>query len=220
MVPPVAPSPDNSEAGPLRNSICSRLPTSMGRPVMVRRTDLDAVVERVDLIAAKPRIEKTAGAPGESPAVTPTAACTASEVVRSPRSDERLLVDHLDRRRRLAWRKPEPACAFGDDVGVKRCRYWRRASRPRLERRPAPASAPSPPRVACLARRGVDGFRRVVITSICLSCSLRRLGLRRGLSVRADSLWPVREPQASPKRRRRASNRRLMLRPQNQRFQL
>ena len=53
---------------------------------MVDGTDLDVVVERVDLVAGKATHREEAGAPGESPAVTPTAPCATSVVVRRPRS--------------------------------------------------------------------------------------------------------------------------------------
>ena len=84
--PPTAPSPDISDAGPLRISMRSRLPLSITREVMLAGPILMPLYSVLIWLLAKPRIENAAGSAGKSPASTPTAACAASVTLRMPRS--------------------------------------------------------------------------------------------------------------------------------------
>ena len=130
-----------------------------------RRPDLDAVVKRVDLIAAEAAHRKVGRRTWRIAGRHPDGGLHRLRGGPKPAILQGLLIDDLDRRRRLARREFESACAFGDNIGVERCRVGAALL--------VTVSAGAGAGAGCVQGRRVApaSFRRGAVTSIRSSCS-------------------------------------------------
>ena len=134
----------------------------------LRGTDLDPIVERVDLGTGKAPHRERRRRPRR------VAGRDANRSLRRLRGRvktailDRLLVDHLDRRGNLAHREPQSGSTFGDNVGVKRGMENRASARGRRWRSHGSPGAGA----ACNPRAGTTGLRPLL-------GSTRRLSLWR-----------------------------------------